>query len=398
MNYLDKLQRKIEKYKKKYSESRKKIAIKLIWWNFVQLICFRIKNTKISKKNLNKISLHLTGGLGDILIGFNYACYLLDYLKKCNISIDIYVKNPDMVKALDGGTGFNIYSTEHQTSDKYLLKIFLCRFPQILENNIIYSKYCKNQKLLKLVQVYKDFYDTNKRFFDCLPFMDGMTNQYSLINGQKRIQQADIGEILNISCDFKYSPKVFHEKRILNNLGLQAYSYITINRGVDNTNSSVIESTKLWKMSNYNKLVSLIKSNYKNYKIVQLGASTNRCQLIEDVDINLVGETSIDALKVLLKNSMLHIDCEGGMVHLRKSLNGGVSVVIFGPTSSDFYGYSSNVNVFSKKCPFSCEWLNDTWNINCINSVSHHICMESISPNMVFQEIDKLLKVKEKMN
>ncbi|OCG10408.1 hypothetical protein A9G24_10350 [Gilliamella sp. App6-5] len=397
MSYLDELQRKVNKYKNKYFFNNKKIAIKLIWWNLVQLFSLRNKQEKISKDNFNKIALYFSGGIGDILIGFNYACYLLEYLKKCNISIDIYVNNAGMVKALDGGADFNIYSNTSEESHKYLLKIGLVRYPQILEDNIVYSKYRKNERLLKLVQVYREFYANNPRFFEYLPFMDGMTNQYSLINGQRRIQQPDIGHILNISCDFKYSPKVSHEKRILNNLGLEPGSYITINRGVDNQ-GSVIESTKLWNVACYNKLVELIKNNFKNFKIIQLGASTERCELIKNVDINLVGETSLDGLKVLLKNSILHIDSEGGMVHLRKALNGGVSVVIFGPTLSDFYGYVTNINISSKACPFSCEWLNETWSKTCINRTNKHICMESISPYEVFKEVKKVLNHDEKMH
>jgi ADP-heptose:LPS heptosyltransferase len=390
MNYLNELQRKVNKYKNKYVYNNKKIAIKLIWWNLVQLFNFRDKSEKISE-NINRIALYFSGGIGDILIGFNYACYLREYLKKCNVSIDIYVNNVGMVKALDGGSDFNIYSNGHQESSKYLLKIGLVRYPQILEENLAQSKYRKNEKLLELVEVYRQFYANNTRFFEYLPFMDGMTNQYSLINGQKRIQQPDIESILNISCDFKYSPKILHEKRILNNLGLEAGSYITINRGVDNQ-GSVIESTKLWSLASYNKLVKLIKDSFENLKIIQLGASTERCELIQNVDINLVGETSLDGLKVLLKNSILHIDSEGGMVHLRKALNGGVSIVIFGPTLPDFYGYPTNINISSKACPFSCEWLNETWSKTCINSINNHICMESISPYEVFKQVEKVLK------
>ncbi|MCX8682638.1 hypothetical protein J3U09_02740 [Gilliamella sp. B2889] len=397
MSYLKELQRKVNKYKKKYIFNNKKIALKLIWWNIVQIISLKTSKDKISKKNLNKIALILSGGIGDILIGFNYACYLREYLNSNNIIIDIFVNNAGMVKSLDGGTEFNIFPVLEPINDKYLLKIALLRYPQILENNLIYSKHSKNKKLLKLIDVYKDFYNKNHRFFDYLPFMDGMTNQFSLINGHKRLQQPDIANLLNISRNFKYTPKIFHEKRILNNLRLKPGKYITINRGVDNQ-GNVIESTKLWSIHNYNALVNLIKINYPNYKIVQLGASTDRCQLIDNVDINLVGETSLDALKVLLKHSVLHIDGEGGMVHLRKALNGGVSVVIFGPTSVDFYGYADNINIASKTCPYSCEWLNETWTKTCINSLNNHICMKSIDTNFVFEQVKTFLNHDESIN
>jgi len=395
MNYIDKLRKKIEVYNKRYSNKHKKVAIKLIFWNLIQLVSFNKKYQNNEPMVTNKIAIYFSGGIGDILIGFNYACYLLKYLEQSSISIDIYVKNPSMVKILDGNSIFNIYAFDHVEDKHYLLKIMLVRFPQIIEDNIINSKQRKNRKLLELTKIYKNFYSENRRFFDNLPYMDGLTNQYCIINGKKRIQQADIGNFLKINQDFKYKPKICHEHRILNNLNLTAGRYITINRGVDNS-GNVIESTKLWSMSNYNELVKLIKQNYSDYKIVQLGASTDRCLLIENVDVNLVGETSIDGLKVLLKNSALHIDSEGGMVHLRKALDGGVSIVLFGPTSPEFYGYYDNINIHTKACAMNCEWINETWNMNCINKVNQHVCMNTIEPLTVFEKVNQILGTNNK--
>ena len=392
MNYFDKLQQKIDKYKSLYSNKYRKAAIKMACWNFVQLVGLKKINQKLIRKNINnKIALLLLGGIGDILIGLNYAYYLREYFKKYNIVIDIFVNNTELVKSLDGGTDFHIFSNSELKNNVYLLKIRLVRYPQILENNIIYTEYSKNEKLINLIKIYQDFYKNNNYIFDLLPYLDGITNQYSFINGHKRIQQPDIANVLNITCDFIYSPKISNESKILNNLRLESGNYITINRGVDNQ-GEIIESTKLWSSNNFNILVNLIKSTFTNYKIVQLGASIKRCELIDNVDINLVGKTSLNELKVLLKHSALHIDGEGGMVHLRKSLQGGVSVVIFGPTSADFYGYSDNVNISSSACPLTCEWINNKWASYCINKNNNHICMKSIKPNSIFEEIKKILK------
>lgn len=398
MNYIDKLCKKVEVYNKRYSNKHKKVAIKLIFWNLIQLIRFNKKYQNNTPEVANKIALYFSGGMGDILIGLNYAYYLLKYFSESNINIDIYVKNSDMVKTLDGNSIFKIYSVDHIEDKPYLLKIMLVRFPQIIEDNIIISKQRKNSKLLELTKIYKKFYSQNKRFFEYLPYMDGLTNQFSIINGKKRIQQADIGNLLKIDQDFKYKPKISHEKRILNNLNLTVGRYITINRGVDNS-GNVIESTKLWSLSNYNELVKLIKQTYSDYKIVQLGASIDRCLFINNTDVNLVGETSIDSLKVLLKNSALHIDSEGGMVHLRKALDGGVSIVLFGPTSPEFYGYYDNVNIYTKACAMNCEWINETWNMHCINQLNEHVCMNTIKPLAVFEQVKQILeKNKERIS
>lgn len=292
MNYFDKLQQKIDKYKSLYSNKYRKAAIKMACWNFVQLVGLKKINQKLIRKNINnKIALLLLGGIGDILIGLNYAYYLREYFKKYNIVIDIFVNNTELVKSLDGGTDFHIFSNSELKNNVYLLKIRLVRYPQILENNIIYTEYSKNEKLINLIKIYQDFYKNNNYIFDLLPYLDGITNQYSFINGHKRIQQPDIANVLNITCDFIYSPKISNESKILNNLRLESGNYITINRGVDNQ-GEIIESTKLWSSNNFNILVNLIKSTFTNYKIVQLGASIKRCELIDNVDINLVGNIS----------------------------------------------------------------------------------------------------------
>ena len=129
--------------------------------------------------------------------------------------------------------------------------------------------------------------------------------------------------------------------------------------------------------------------------IVQIGDDKTP-ELLNSVDINLVGRTNLEELKVILKASKLHIDSEGGLVHMRKALNGGGSVVLFGPTSKEFFGYSSNINIKAEgACTSDCQWLSDKWDSLCIKTMSNNnVCMKAIEPNKVFEQIVKI----EKMN
>lgn len=397
MNYFDKLQYKINKYKSHYSKKYRKVAIKLILWNFGQLFKFNLKGIFTKKPKftykLDRIAVYISGGLGDILINLNYCYYLLDYLKDDIANIDIYAKNTCFVKDIIGNTFFDIYSIDEWRNDDtiYLLSIQVDRYPLIVKNNLSLIKNSP-PKLKELIKLYEDFYQTNKKLVYKTPSVDGLSNQYSIINKQNRIQQPDIYSCLGIhGNNYKFSPSIIDENKILIELNLNNQKFITLNRGVDGTNI-YSESTKLYPTKYYNKLVELIKNEFKEYKIVQLGVSVERCQLIQGVDVNLLGKTSLNQLKAILKNSILHIDGEGGMVHLRKSLNGGVSVVIFGPTSPIFYGYTDNINIFSNACPLNCEWINDNWSSFCINKKNNHICMNSIEPNTIFEEIKKILK------
>ena len=403
MNYFDKLQQKVNKYKSLYSNKYKKAAIKLLWWNLCKLFDFKSNKQKFNpitnepygiEYRLDRLSFFITGGIGDILINLNYCSYLLDYLKDEIKTIDIFVKNTKLVRELIGESGFNIYHKDEWNQNRvaYLLDFKIDRFPLIVRNNLVLLPLNVNLKLRKLVKLYEKFYQLNEKIVYNPPKIDALSIQYSIINNQNRLQQPDIYGCLSIDRNnYKFSPSISEEQKILNELNLANMKFITLNRGVDGENRH-IESTKLYPLDYYNELVKLIKKEYKEYKIVQLGVSIDKCQLIKGTDLNLVGKTTLNQLKAILKNSMLHIDGEGGMVHLRKSLQGGVSVVIFGPTSADFYGYSDNINISSKACPYNCEWLSNSWAYKCINNTNNHICMKSIDTNLVFKQIKNILK------
>ena len=132
----------------------------------------------------------------------------------------------------------------------------------------------------------------------------------------------------------------------------------------------------------------MLKKCFPEKKVVQLGESKERCCAIQGVDISLVGETDWEDLKVLLKNAWLHIDGECGMVHLRKILHGGASVVLFGPTSIDFYGYDGNINISSDVCPHWCCKLTETAVERCLLSGEEsNRCMKTIQPYQVMDRI-----------
>ncbi|WP_428073006.1 glycosyltransferase family 9 protein [Candidatus Avelusimicrobium faecicola] len=108
-----------------------------------------------------------------------------------------------------------------------------------------------------------------------------------------------------------------------------------------------------------------------------------------NADKNLAGKTSLEEIKVILKHAFLHIDSEGGLVHLRHALKGGASCVFYGPTSPQVYGYSENISLCSNVCPIYCECYSRTWQKKCLRG--KRICMESITPQYA---LDKIIEAK----
>ena len=111
---------------------------------------------------------------------------------------------------------------------------------------------------------------------------------------------------------------------------------------------------------------------------------------MKNVHLNLAGKTSLDEIKAILKNSLLHIDGEGGLVHLRHALKAGPSCVLFGPSSPEVLGYSENINLSSGACPIHCEFYHDDWLKECVKNLDC-VCMKELKPDFVFTKISQYL-------
>lgn len=372
-----------------------KIQKKIIPLNIVN----RSKSAVIPD-NTVKIAFKLKGGLGDILIGGNYIYIwkkeMLYDIQGKKLQIDIYAhRNKNLVSALFPHTNNfidNIYLDADVKDDtsKYDMFVVLNRYPDVRHKNM-QKLYNLSPKLIDFVHACEKWRLDNLRVYNHKPVCDGQINIVNEILGKKRIQQADIYNLYNISEKFSYQLDFTPDAiEFFNSLNLSEKKFITIHRGVDDNQSA--NSTKLWPYEYYNNLIRYIKNTYPKLIIVQIGINKDRCQTFEGVDIDLVGKTTIEDLKILLSKAILHVDIEGGLVHLRHALNGGCSVVLFGPTSIETYGYSENINLRGQGCPFPCEWIINKWQENCAKECQRMPCMISLTPEFVFSKISNKLK------
>jgi ADP-heptose:LPS heptosyltransferase len=112
---------------------------------------------------------------------------------------------------------------------------------------------------------------------------------------------------------------------------------------------------------------------------VQLGEA--REPHIEGVDLDLRGRTSFAQTAVVLKYASVHLDTEGGLVHLAKSM-GTSSVVAFGPTPVRFFGYDGNLNLSPHECG-DCWWISEDWATRCPRGMAKPACMASHTPSTI---------------
>ena len=155
--------------------------------------------------------------------------------------------------------------------------------------------------------------------------------------------------------------------------------YITINYGWDMPEGrpSSQPQAKVWPFAYWKQLVQQLKEAWPDVAIVQTGAKgfphVPGCDRYEQGhDWNYV--------KWLLKESLLHIDIEGGLVHLATQL-GTKCIVLFGPSPMQYYAYPDNINLRAGTC-HDCYCLDGDF-FSCYLRQEQPECMRAITPEMV---------------
>lgn len=397
LDFFFDMKNRIESYEIRFSNAPKKAAFRLAYWSLKYLINFEKKHQiKAQKKteNINEISVlyTLAGGYGDYLLFANYLSYFLEKFRNEPIKVYLgyHIKTaltifnyPIEKVELLNAKSVNI------NPEEYDVAFHLCVFPKILNYD---DK--KVYKLSPMLKEYLDlcvtFYDENRMILDKHPALDGWGTARSIAKGIKRIQEPDVYGYLGINEKYKYKILIQEdEAKYLSSIGLKDSKYILIHRGWDGTSLS---NVKAWSEKSCGDIIPRLKKTFPNYHIVLFGSDKNQApKNLNGLDINLVGKTSLEQVKVLLKYASILIDNEGGMVHLRHAVGAKPSVVFFGPTSDKLFGYSENINLNAHVCGHFCEWLTNDWPLRCPRGEGVP-CMEAISTNEVIDACKKIIQ------
>ena len=233
-------------------------------------------------------------------------------------------------------------------------------------------------------------------FFASPDFYKTVSSLFRVFPGKKYHALYDVLDNLHEPEEYHCSyPINIDENSYLEELGLEKGKYITVNTGA-NAEYLTKPSTRTWQYSNWIRLISILRKRIPDdFQIVRMGLATSESGETK-ADIDLCGMTSVEQAKVLVKNARLHVDYEGGLVHLRHVLGGGPSVVLHGPTSIDRYGYSENISIRSVECPNACEWSCRDWLVICHNKEKPNACMKTIGVEDVAERVLSELE-KDKM-
>lgn len=332
--------------------------------------------------NTLRIAIAEGGGLGDAIIQTTYIKEIRK-LFKGNVVIDFYCRAFPAFKNFAFIDNCFPYTDSHPAAH-YDVYIVSRRFYIVLA--------CDEAKVQNFSEQFLSFCKWCKHLTDDIlagEYNDNLFSQYALLFGKNRTEQANVHTVLPITRHTKTYCNLDEQTfSVLQEYGLENTPYITVSRAVDSKYGG--HHPKLWPLTYYEDLVSRLKKRFPHVKIVQIGAGSGFSR-IEGIDLNLVGKTSLDQTKTLLKHALLHIDGEGGLVHLRHILN-GVSAVFFGPTNPKIFAYDNNLNFRSSVCADSCEWVTGSWTEGCLRGFETPLCMQSLTPDKIFAPIAQYLE------
>lgn len=194
----------------------------------------------------------------------------------------------------------------------------------------------------------------------------------------------------NCYTTFSYDVLDIHTKKVpipLTDRGkrqfdsLELKKFITVNYG-NGASKDISNVAKAWPINRFNQTVALFKGKYPDVKVVQIG--DGNAERILNADCYILGEP-FEFVAYILKNSMLHLDIEGGLVHLATQL-GTKCIVLFGPTPEFYYGYEENINIKAGNCHDCCGVYLDS--NRCARGMEEPECMYNITPEIVMGKIN----------
>ena len=356
---------------------------------FIKQIIFCFQKRENLPKNKLKILICPDGGIGDIVLSRLFAYKLKQILPGSFISIgfknkkvlEMLYKNQNLADLITTNCYENDYDLIYSGMRLFTLKIK--NKSRVLKLAPEFLPYL--QKAIKRQKYFKVFKNT-----PC-------SSEFPLIQSTLKLglNVREMNFWLNGFDDFtpNFPPYILdknNEQKILNKFNLINKKYITIHDGFDNNLSSLkTRNKKCWPKKHWEEFIKLFKQNFPDILVVQLGAKHSKT--FNNTDISLIDKTSVPDLPYILNNSILHLDGESGLSHLRTHLN-KTALVMIGPSTSKYSLYEDNINILSKNCG-QCMDIKNNWQSICVLNQNPD-CMTSIMPDRVFKATKMFLEGK----
>lgn len=328
------------------------------------------------------VAVRVTGGFGDYIIS---AKVVEELLALADCRIELFAEKQEFAKAVYReypNLVFNFKDEFITLASRYDLAFDVGHFIECFNYRKEKVKAISKglaDRVDYLVAHYDDIYIDIEQ--QC--YRERIRFEKCKLDGLDRWTELRMGKTFDIKDKKVRIPMAEEYENCLEKLGLVSKRYITINYGADAMRIG-LKQLKLWPKDNLEAFIRLFHEKYTDICIVQLGAKN--AEKVAGVDLYIFGE-NIENTKWILKQSLLHVDCEGGLVHLATQLN-TKCVVLFGPTPVHMYGYKQNINLHNNECDY-CMGLTEDWAYKCFKGYCECNCLRNITPEYVMSTIEQ---------
>ena len=335
------------------------------------------------------IALLVTGSLGDHIAAGRYVRDLATYASP--FVFDVYSSRPAAARWL-----FSAFPTCRACYDEatswdenrrnYKLGLWINQFVSIDRDN--YDPAGLRAANTALADVAKTIDNAEAQydlFITTSPRTDGLLARRASFLGVGR------NRISHTISGLAYGGDEFDMGRlagVLERFDLDKRRYVTVHSGLDldysflpNTVSAPSPDRSTRAYQGFDKVVALLKAEFRELTVVQLGGQSS--QPIPRADMHLMNRTSLGESAELLRGAMLHLDSEGGLVHLAAAV-GTKCCVVFGPTPVDYLAYKDNINLPPPVCG-DCWWVTDDWQSNCPRGLAKPQCLSERTPDSIVE-------------
>ncbi len=326
------------------------------------------------KKTDIAIAVTLKGGIGDCISNAPLIYMLIKELPNCLIDL-VGVKNKAFLTFLFCECkNINVITKRIIDEKGYDLSISIIRGNVVINSINRIKIQDRNAVFLKKLECVKEK-NTIEKFDYKIPLF--VFWKRFEIKGQDYYSAKTCDGIFKLDRHV-HIPLTKKGKKEFDSLHLKKYVTVCGGNGLSNDLSIV---SKAWPKDYFEDLIGMIKREWSNITIVQIGDSN--VEKYKNADISYLGK-EFESIAWVLKGSLVHIDIDGGMVHLASQL-GTKCVVLFGPTSIKYLGYSQNLNLCSGICDVCYGLYNQ--NYMCARNMEKPECMYSLLPESVMSKL-----------
>jgi hypothetical protein len=331
------------------------------------------------------IGLRILGGIGDYIV---IARFVRDVCAFAGPAVfDIYSNKPGLVSWIFGSVpGFRASYDEavfDPARSLYTVAAQISQFVVIDEDSFHRGRLAAHPGLRQVVTAIRRFRPSIESIIAQQPRLDSFLAQKAIFANRDR------RDFLHFMAGVPYGGdrleiEASDDQRIAR--GLDGRLYITVHNGYDpNMVVSNERATKCYPF--FGAVISRLRQLRGDIVFVQVGIHTS--ERIAEADLQLLGKTSLRETAGLIAGAILHLDNEGGLVHLARSL-GTPSCVVFGPTSSRYFGYPDNINIDPLFCG-GCWWVKETWMNHCPRGFETARCMTEQPASAIVNAVVRFL-------